>query len=92
MGGRGYGLPDLDPFVDRVGGGLQYREPPTQTARLVVVVDQDWARGVSGQAVGSQAGDFEGAPPCVAQDDICGQEHVVRLLGCEDSVGKSAPQ
>src|SRR6185436_682365 len=39
-GGRGGGAADLYPFVDRVGGGLQYREPPSRAARLVVVVDQ----------------------------------------------------
>ena len=44
--GRGDGPADLYPVVDGVGRGLQYREPPTWAARLMIVVDQDRTCGV----------------------------------------------
>ena len=57
------------------------QESPHLTSDDLSLALRRWVRsiacGVSGYAIRSQAGDFEGAPPCVAQDDIGGQEHLV---------------
>jgi hypothetical protein len=83
---------DVSPFVDRVCRGLQYRKSATVAPRLMVVVDQNWPRGIPGYAIGSQAGDFQGAAPSVAQDYVRGKKHLVGLLGGEDPMSESNAQ